>query len=830
MKYLDLPAHLIKFWYLESLIAFIRTWKNTISLLEEDLAVGLMLKLAFVPLFHDSTIVGRILSFVFRSTRILIGLFTFIFISILLVALALFWFLLPVLAVLILGDIGIVLKVLLFSGIVLFIQHIVSHPHKKLWQIKKASEIWECSFVKPKDLKLEKLLKTDQVKNLLSLLELTPEKLGGFISNEPVEEVLQKVWDICKEQVVKHPGPEHFFVGLLFSDPDIDNKLLRFQLKQEDFINALNFLKKRRELWRTVFIWDEDFAVKHLKGTNRGWLGIPTPTLDSASVDLTRLAAKEYVPDFVGRAEVVAKVINILSMEKGTNVVIMGEPGSGRGALVSYLAKRIISGDAPLSLATKRLVRLEGAKLLAGTKTQGDLAQRVKDIFEEVEFSGNIILYIDEIQNLDNLYSLMLPYLESSKTQFIAVTEASSFSRILEKNQSFARLFAKVELPPATISDTIEILQTRAIDNQRYKKIKTSIIAMKKLAELSSEHIHNLVLPDSALQIYEECLAQAKDGWVTGSLVEEIIQSRVSIPVGEAGAEEKKELLNLEERIHQKMIDQQEAVTVVCSTLRRAGAQLREKNRPIGSFLFVGPTGVGKTELAKVLSQVFFEGKGHFARFDMSEYQTAESINRLIGAPGEDGDLTETVRQHPFSLILLDEFEKADPKVLMLFLQILDDGRLTSGAGKLADFTDSIIIATSNAASLTIAKGLEQGQTLQSLEKQVKDELLQTFKPELINRFDGVVLFKTLSTEDLQKIVLLKLKDLQDLLKEQGFLVNFSEGLIKKLAEKGFDPVLGARPLRRLIQDTLEARLSTMILEDKLPKGEKFIAGEELLQ
>ena len=232
---------------------------------------------------------------------------------------------------------------------------------------------------------------------------------------------------------------------------------------------------------------------------------------------------------------------------------------------------------------------------------------------------------------------------------------------------------------------------------------------------------------------------------------------------------------------------------------------------------------MGKTELAKTLVDVYFQGKGNFARFDMSEYQSSESVNRLIGGSGEEGILTETVRQHPYSLILLDEFEKADPKILTLFLQVLDDGRLTSGSGKTVDFTNTIVIATSNAASLTIAHGLEAGKRMDQLKKEVGDELLAIFKPELINRFDEVVLFKPLTPQDLQKIVNLKLTELQNQLKEQGYLVEFDGGVAQKLAERGFDPVLGARPLRRLIQDTLEARLSVMILEGKLHKGEKVI-------
>lgn len=844
MRNLSLPLHLLQFWYPETVIVFARTLRNLLLYLEEDLAVGLMVKLLFVPLFHDSTIVGRILSFFFRLFRILLGVCAFAMVIIALLAGAIYWLLLPVLAVILPDPWGLISKGLAFSGIVLFTNHILSHPHKKLWQIKDPTEVWQASFVKKKDIDFVKLGQHPSVKQLLLYLEQTPEniaaqvqQLSGQNPNFPLQLLSERVLELGKQAVSPYLLPVHFYVVYLSLVPNIDMALLKINLTFNDFIEALSFVQKRYERWKVSLIFDEDFAVKHLKGVNRGWLGVPTPALDTVSWDLTKKASKEEIPDFVGRTEVVGRVVNILSLEKGRNVVMVGEPGSGKSGLVEYLAKRIINGDAPPALATKRLVGLDLTKLLSGITSQGELAERVKTIFEEAKNCGNIIIFIDEIHELGtgevgsqfNLYSLLLPYIESSDFQFIATTEGGNYNRVVEKDGSFARLFAKIELPLATIAETVDILKNQAIDHERYKKIKTSLIAVKAIAELSERYVHDLVLPDSALKVFEECLAAAEEGWVKKSTVEKVIKSRVGVPVGEVETENKSQLLNLEMIIHQKMIDQEQAVSVVAATLRRAAANLREQNRPIGSFLFVGPTGVGKTELAKILAEVYFESKGNFARFDMSEYQTTDSISRLIGDSNQDGILTETVRVKPYSLILLDEFEKADPKVLTLFLQVLDDGRLTGGTGKTADFTETIIIATSNAGSLIIASGLQSGQTLPQIESRVKEELLKVFKPELLNRFDEVVLFKPLSQQDLQKVVMLKLFDLQKQLKDQGYLVDFDEGLVGKLAERGYDPVLGARPLRRFIQDTIEARLSVMILENKLPKGEKFLAGADLL-
>ena len=297
----------------------------------------------------------------------------------------------------------------------------------------------------------------------------------------------------------------------------------------------------------------------------------------------------------------------------------------------------------------------------------------------------------------------------------------------------------------------------------------------------------------------------------------------------EVGTVDKNRLLNLEEELHQRLIDQVQAVKAVANSLRRSATGLSEAGRPIGSFLFVGPTGVGKTELAKTLAETYFKTQRAFIRFDMSEYQNPESVVRLIGGSGEGGLLTEEIRNRPYALLLLDEFEKANDKILTLFLQVLDDGRLTDGAGRIIDFENTIIIATSNAGSLLIAQGIQAGKSIEIIEKSVNDELLKEFRPELINRFDEVVLFKPLSQEDLQKIVKLKLSVLQNQMKAKGYLIEFSEDLVSGLGKRGFDPVMGARPLRRIIQDTLEAEISRLILENKLIKGEPYTADVDLL-
>ncbi|MDO8576859.1 MAG: ATP-dependent Clp protease ATP-binding subunit, partial [Candidatus Daviesbacteria bacterium] len=785
--------------------------------------------------FHDSSFVGRILSFFFRLSRIVMGLFAFAAATIALFLIGAYWLALPVLAFL--ETPRILSQVLFFSGLGLFFLEIVFNPHKKIWQIgKNTGDFWKASLVKPEDLNFKKLLATPEVVDLLSNLEAQLSGLPAFEITDP-KAVADKAYELGKFCGSEYLGPTHFFVAALSQIPDIDTHLAKLELTEDDFKDALKYLEKKKQTWRRVYIWDDDFTVHHLKGTNRGWLGVPTPNLDIVAEDLTKTAARVGFADFIGGTALLEQVISILSQSGNKNVILVGPAGAGKTSLIRFLAKQIVTGDAPEALATKRLVVLEPTRLLSGIKTEGELADRIKTVFEEVEMAGNVIISVEEIQTLGegeagsslNIYSLILPYLESDRFQFIATTEIENYNRTLEKNSALARLFIKIEVPPTTVNDALAILENKAIETERKDKIKATFIALKTVVNLSQKLIHDRVLPDSAISILNEAYTQSVNRWVTKEVVRRILSQRVKVPLMEVGNTDKNKLLNLENEIHQRLIDQEQAVKAVADTLRRSATGLREEARPIGTFLFVGPTGVGKTELAKTLSEVYFKTSGAFIRFDMSEYQNTESVSRLIGSSGEEGQLTEAIRQRPYALLLLDEFEKADPKILTLFLQVFEDGRLTDASGRTVDFTNTIIIATSNAGSLNIAEGLKVGKSLEEIDKQVNSELLTIFKPELINRFDEIVLFKPLSSEDLQKIVRIKLASLQKQMKEKGFLVEFDEALIGEFAKRGFDPVLGARPMRRLLQDTLEAKLSKLILQNELTKGKPFKAGVELL-
>jgi len=826
---------ILNFWYRQAVNFFLILWKNTMSFIEEDMSVNLMIRLMFVPLFHDSSFVGKLMSIFFRLFRVILGCLGYVLATFLILFMAVFWFLAPV---------GIVVTLVyfkflfwffaffLFAGLIIFIKDLVDNRPKKVWHIHDTNQIWQATRVK-QSVNWTSLLEEVEVATFLTELETTPNKFVNF-QNALSETVLQKCLTLAQKNEAAEITPAYFFVAMLSDAQKKDQQLEVLGLTYPDFEAALTFFEQKRRNRRMVMIWDDDFAVHHLKGTNRGWLGAPTPSLNNVSVDLTKQASIEGFPEFVGRQAIVSQVLNILASETDRNVLLVGEPGSGRTALVHDLARRIIAGDAPDQLATKRIIQLDLTKLISGADNEGELAAKVKEAFEDVAYSPDMILFVDEIQNLGlgqaatnyNLYSLLLPYLESSKIQFIASTDPDNYARIIEKQGSFARIFHRVDLPPASVEETMQIMENHAIDLSKYKKIATSYLAIKELVSLANRLIHDRVLPDSALGLMAEAETMAQNGKLTTTEIKAVFSQHINVPIVEVDNTQKQLLLNMEGIIHQLMVDQEEAVKVVSDTLRRASTSLREQNRPIGSFLFVGPTGVGKTELAKTLAKTYFKNSAAFVPFDMSEYQTSQAVAQLIGDENNPGELTEAVKRKPYALILLDEFEKANPQILTLFLQVLEEGRLTDFSGKHVDFSNTIIIATSNAASLLIADGLESGQTVEQLTQPVKDELEKVYRPELLNRFDEVVIFKPLSAADLEKIVRLKLGILQNQLVEQGFQVEFSDDVVAELTKKGFDPVLGARPMRRLIQDTIEANLSKLILENKLVKGESFVCDE----
>ncbi len=606
--------------------------------------------------------------------------------------------------------------------------------------------------------------------------------------------------------------------------------------------------------------------------------------LDQYGTDLTALAKKRKIDPVIGRDKEIARVIEILNRRTKNNPVLIGEAGVGKTAVVEGLAQEIVDGSVPAKLQNKRIISLNVVSLVQGTGIRGQFEQRMEQLIKELQQSDDIILFIDEIHEIVgagnaeggmDAGNIIKPALARGELQLVGATTIKEY-RDIEKDSALARRFQPVEVKEPSIDETIRILKGIQQRYEDYHHVHYTDDAIEAAAKLSARYIQDRFLPDKAIdlldeagsrmnltipyidkdkmqerinaaeQLKEEALKnedyekaayyrdqiekyeKVKDQKVdpdrspviTNKIMNKIVEEKTGIPVGDIQKQEENQLQNLASDLKAHVIGQDKAVEKVARAIRRNRIGFNKSGRPIGSFLFVGPTGVGKTELAKQLAKQMFGSEDAMIRFDMSEYMEQYSVSKLIGsAPGyvgyeEAGQLTEQVRHNPYSLILLDEIEKAHPDVLNLFLQILDDGRLTDSQGRTVSFKDTIIIMTSNAgqgiknASVGFAAENEDESN-----ESARNNMSQFFKPEFLNRLDDVIEFNELTKPDLLKIVDLMLANTNNMVKDQGLYIDVTDAAKDKLVEDGFNPALGARPLRRTIQEEIEDNVADFKLD-----------------
>lgn len=575
---------------------------------------------------------------------------------------------------------------------------------------------------------------------------------------------------------------------------------------------------------------------------NRAWTSRPTPTLDRFGTDFTDLARQEEVGFLIGHEVEYQRMVDALARPVNPNALLIGEAGIGKETMVAHFAYDLVKDKVSEALFDKRLVMLDIAGLVAGAAPE-ELQARLREIVEEIATAGNIILYIPDMHNLVktsgtaylSAADALMPVIMSNSFPVIGATYPREFKEFLESRSDLAGAFEKIRVNEITEEEAGKILIYESLILERQSKILISFGAIKKAVKLAKKYFGNKFLPSSASELMKDALVEARRKGLKAiqpDLVIEVAEKKTKIPIHEATEKEAEQLLNLEEVIHERLIDQEEAVTAVANVLREYRSGLAKPGGPIAIFLFVGPTGVGKTELAKILATIQFGSKDAMIRFDMTEYQDKQSFFRLIGSPDGkvSGSLTEAVLEKPYSLILLDEFEKAFPDILNLFLQVFDDGRLTDNNGRLVDFQNTIIIATSNAHSDIINEALRQGQVMSQIGEYLKTKLTDVFKPELLNRFSKIVVFNNLSAENLYKVTLLNLKDFSKTLDDKGIVLEFSEEVVKKISKLGFEPAFGARPLQRVIAERLKAPLAQKMLNKEVVRGGRYtvvMKGEE---
>ena len=577
----------------------------------------------------------------------------------------------------------------------------------------------------------------------------------------------------------------------------------------------------------------EPFGIRH-RYMNRAWTARPTPVLDRFSVDLTDLARAGRAGFLINHDDEYDRLLDTISRPNRPNAILVGEPGVGKETIVGHLASMISQDEVPAPLFDKRLVSLDMSALLSNAD-QAELEARVKTVFSEIYAAGNIILFVPDIHNLTktaggkglSASDILIPYLTSNDFPTIATTYPKEYKQFIEPNNSFADAFQIINVRELDADEAERVLVYDSLLLEQSYRIKISYAAIKAAVQVAHRYFGDKKLPSSADDLLKEALADASHRQSRILKAEDVIaiaERRIHIPIHRPGQEEAQTLLNLEATIHERLIDQEQAVTAVARALREYRSGLSRKGGPIATFLFVGPTGVGKTELAKILASVQFGSEDSMVRFDMSEYQDKQSIYRFIGSPdgSVSGELTDRIIERPYSLVLLDEFEKANSEILNLFLQVFDDGRLTDNMGRVADFQNTIIIATSNAHSDIINSSLNAGESMEEIADYLKRKLTDVFRPELLNRFSGIIIFKSLSPNDLKSIAKLQVKELAASLKEsQDIELECNDQALALLVELGYDPAFGARPLRGVISDKLKSVLAEKILSGDIQKGEK---------
>lgn len=617
------------------------------------------------------------------------------------------------------------------------------------------------------------------------------------------------------------------------SDEFLQELMFSVKVEKEEFENTVQWIKIDNRLQERYRNFRKSASFKSTGTMNKAYTSQATPFLDRVSDDITILAAQGALPLMIGREKEVQEILR--SIEGGMqSVVLVGHPGVGKNSIIHGIAERMVAEDVPKILQDKRLVQLSIPHIVSA-EGGANAQERLLVALQEVGISGNIILVIENLDQLMggfaaniDLSAVLSSELDKRYTFVIGTSTPEGYASKIERS-ILSQKFNKVNISEPVKNDTIQILQSKISGIENKNKVVFTYPALSKVIDLSDRYMHETFLPEKAILLAREVgnMVGAKgEDWqrVSEDDIAEIISQKTQVPVTEVTQGEGEKLLNLEDRIHERMIGQDDAVRAISSALRRARVELRAENRPIANFLFLGPTGVGKTELAKTTAEVYFGNEESMIRIDMSEYQDQASIARLIGGANEGGLLTEAVRKNPFSLLLLDELEKAHPDILNIFLQVMDDGRLTDGAGRTIDFTNVILIATSNAGTQFIQDEVEKGTGLDQIKNHLLEtELKQIYRPEFLNRFDGVMVFKPLLQDDVVSIAYLMIEKVAGRLSAKGITFRATDEAVHELAQKGYDPKFGARPLRRVIQENVENAVAEQLLRGEVGRRDTLV-------
>lgn len=666
---------------------------------------------------------------------------------------------------------------------------------------------------------------------------------GGLISLSSREILIKALYQAAKEGRPR-ADLQDLFVSLFEKNAVIQKVFANRQIKLEDVLSLASWHRRYLNYTKKQYYWQKEYFGR---GIGQDWASGYTPVLNYFARDIS-----EYLADIKlqalaeGRSAIISNIEDVLMKSGRNNIMLIGEAGVGKRTTVNAFAQKVVRGQTIPALRYKHILELNVNQILAGA-SERELQVRLNNILDEAIRAGNIILFINNFDKLVNpefeqlgtidASQFLIPYLESSQLQILAACDYNAWHKKVEANPTLANLFSKIEIQEPKIEEMTIVLQDAVLALEARNKVIFTYNALKSIINLTDRYVHDEVFPQKAIDLAQST-AVTHGGTrvfklVTQAEIEQFASARFKVPVAEATKEEKDKLLNLEGELHKRLIDQEQAVKLVADALRRARAGLAQKNKPVGSFLFIGPTGVGKTETAKALADIYFGSEKNIIRFDMSEYQMVESIQRLLGSDkvtggAEQGRLSVAIRNNPYTIVLFDEVEKAHPNILNLFLQMLDEGYITDATNRKLDFTNSIIIATSNAGAEQIRQYLKSGQPIEQLSGYILDYLQKggIFRPEFLNRFDAIVCYQPLAPEHILQVARLMVGKLKETIRAKDVELEITDAAMQKLAQLGYDPLLGARPMRRTIQDKVENMLAKRLLSGEIQRGQKVIVDE----
>jgi len=756
-------------------------------------------------------------------------------------------------------------------------------------------------------------LDLDELKNEIErALEIGKGPTVGLVApNLDAKRVLETTRAIAAEMKHGWIGTEHLLLGLIKEENTLPSKILRHM--------NVDFDRAQREVLNVI-----EGSNAGMKPKGQSSLGqsdkSKTPALDTFGRDLTQLAREGKLDPLIGREKEIQRILQVLCRRTKNNPILLGEPGVGKTAIVEGLAQKIVSGDIPELLADRRVLSLDLAAVVAGTKYRGQFEERLKAIMQEIRRSQDVILFIDELHTLIgagaaegaiDASNMLKPALSRGEIQCVGATTLEDYRKYIEKDGALERRFQTIIVDPPTAEETIDILKGLRSRYEAHHGVIISDEAIKAAVYLSDRYITDRWLPDKAIDVMDEAGSRARlqanvkppelrdietkarqieeeiralslrqefercqelkrekerhlerrdqilEEWRQRAVSDEfkpvireddiahIVSKWTGIPVSRLEEEETQRLLRMEEEIHKRVVSQDDAIRAVAKAIRRARAGLKDPRRPTGSFVFLGPTGVGKTLLAKALAGFLFGDEDALLRIDMSEYMEKYAVSRLVGAPPgyvgyeEGGQLTEKVRQKPYSVVLLDEIEKAHPDVFSILLQVFDAGRLTDSWGHVVDFRNTVVIMTSNIGTRRLKKGgtmgFVAGDEMQDYEKikgKVMAEVKKLFSPEFLNRIDDLIVFRSLTRADIRGIVDIEMREVNRRLADRGITFHLTEAAKDFLMVKGYDSEFGARPMRRCIQRYIEDPASNQIIEGEISDGDDVevdVGGDELV-